>query len=316
MTSATFQTEALQTEASQTEVLQTETLQTAASQSATWQTSTLLTETLQCWREIPAQRLGERPGTAFVAEEAPIGVLFSGIPHAVMMASPADLDDFAVGFSLTEGIIKSDADIRGIARRQTCDGVELDLQLVPERFQAFLSRRRTRNLRGHTSCGLCGVEDIADTRADTPMAPAGQSFTQAAVRRALAALSSHQELNLRTRAAHAAAWCSTEGEIRLVREDVGRHNALDKLIGAALRQHTDLADGFCLITSRCSYEMVQKALMASMPAIVAISAPTGLAVRAAEAAGLTLVALARADAQNVYAAPYRVSDALGVLAQS
>jgi FdhD protein len=127
-----------------------------------------------------------------------------------------------------------------------------------------------------------------------------------AVQRALAALPGHQELNRHTRAAHAAAWVSPDGTILLAREDIGRHNALDKLIGAALRQGTDLAAGFCLITSRCSYEMVQKALMAGIPSLVAISAPTGLAVRAAEAAGLTLVALARGDGQNVYAGSHRI----------
>ncbi|HEY0328476.1 MAG TPA: formate dehydrogenase accessory sulfurtransferase FdhD [Rhodopseudomonas sp.] len=265
-------------------------------------------DTLRSACEVAVQPLGRGKATAMVAEEVPVGVLYSGIPHAVMMASPADLEDFAIGFSVTEGIVKSAAEVREITQQQTCDGVELNLVLAPERFQDFLSRRRTRNLRGHTSCGLCGVEDVADTRADTPRAPAGQSFTQAAIRRALAALGGHQELHRLTRAAHAAAWVASAGDIVLVREDVGRHNALDKLIGAAMRQGTDLGAGFCLITSRCSYEMVQKALMASMPAIVAISAPTGLAVRTAAAAGLTLVALAREDGQNVYAAAHRIAE--------
>jgi FdhD protein len=258
--------------------------------------------------EVAIQPLGRSRTIATVIEEIPVGVMYAGIPHAVMMATPSDLDDFAVGFSLTEGIIKAASDVRRITTRQTCDGVELDLELVPERFQGFLSRRRVRNLRGHTSCGLCGVEDIADTRAETPRAATGHPFTRAAMCRALAALPAQQELHRLTRAAHAAAWASSDGEILLVREDVGRHNALDKLIGAALRQQTNLAAGFCLITSRCSYEMVQKALMASMPAIVAISAPTGLAVRTAEAAGLTLVALARSDGQTIYSAPERLRE--------
>lgn len=258
------------------------------------------------WSEIAAQPLGQQPRAAFVAEEVPIGLMYGGIPHAVMMASPADLDDFAVGFSVTEGIIKTAADVRSIEVSETPDGVEINLVLAPERLHGFLSRRRTRNLRGHTSCGLCGVEEVSDTQADTPRAPDGRPFTQAAVQRALAALPACQLLHQRTRAAHAAAWVSCEGDIVLVREDVGRHNALDKLIGAAFRQNTDLTAGFCLITSRCSFEMVQKALMASIPAIVAISAPTGLAVRTAEAAGLTLIALARPDGQNVYASPQRI----------
>ncbi len=263
-------------------------------------------DTLHTWCEIIAQPLGQAPRTAIVAEEVPVGVMYGGIPHAVMMASPADLEDFVVGFSVTEGIIKSASDVRSIAVRETADGVEMNALLLPEAFQGFLSRRRTRNLRGQTSCGLCGVEEIADTIVVTPRAPAGQKFTQAAIRRALTALPGLQELHRRTRAAHAAAWVSPHGDIQLVREDVGRHNALDKLIGAAKRQAVDLSAGFCLITSRCSFEMVQKALMASMPAIVAISAPTGLAVRSAEAGGLTLVALARDDGQNVYAGASRI----------
>ncbi|MDF3809528.1 MULTISPECIES: formate dehydrogenase accessory sulfurtransferase FdhD [Rhodopseudomonas] len=263
---------------------------------------------LHIWRETPAQPLGQPAGTVIVAEEVPVGVMYGGIPHAVMMATPADLEDFAVGFSVTEGIIQAATDIRGINTQETPDGVELNLMLTPERLHGFLSRRRTRNLRGHTSCGLCGVEEISDTRAETPRAPVGQPFTQAAVRRALAALPARQDLHRKTRAAHAAAWVATDGDILLLREDVGRHNALDKLIGAAMRQSVDLSAGFCLITSRCSYEMVQKALMAGMPAIVAISAPTGLAVRTAEAAGLTLVALARSEGQNVYAAAHRIQE--------
>jgi FdhD protein len=256
--------------------------------------------------EVVVLSLGRSKAAAIVVEEVPVGVMYGDIPHAVMMATPANLEDFAVGFSLTEGVIKAASDIRHIAMRNTSDGVELDVELVPERFHGFLAGRRRRTLRGHTSCGLCGVEDIADIRAETPHVAAGRPFTQAAVCRALAALPARQELHQPARAAHAAAWVSIDGDILLVREDVGRHNALDKLIGAALRQQTDLAAGFCLITSRCSYEMVQKALMASMPAIVAISAPTGLAVRTAEAAGLTLVALARSDGQNVYTAPERI----------
>lgn len=266
----------------------------------------MTSETLHTWCEITAQPLGQPPFTATVAEERPVGVLYGGIPHAVMMASPADLKDFVVGFSMTEGIITAASDVRDISLRETVDGVELNVLLLPGPFQNFLSRRRTRNLRGNTSCGLCGVEEIADTAAHTPQAPAGRRFTQAAVRRALAALPAHQHLHRRTRAAHAAAWVSPQGDIQMVREDVGRHNALDKLIGAAMRSQVDLGDGFCLITSRCSFEMVQKALMAAMPAIVAISAPTGLAVRTAEAAGLTLIALAREDGQNVYAGNHRV----------
>lgn len=258
------------------------------------------------WQEVECRRIGKTPPAIVVAEEIPIGLLYDGVPYAVMMATPQDLDDFSFGFSRTEGIIQAASDIRSLAVRSSPDGIELDIRLAPERLHAFLARHRVRSLRGHTSCGLCGVEDVADARIETPRASPGSPFTSSAMRRALAGLFEKQPLNRLTHATHAAAWASPEGELLLLREDVGRHNALDKLIGAALRRGIDVSQGFCVITSRCSYEMVQKALMAQMPAIVAISGPTALAIRTARAAGLTLVAVARDDGQVVYVDTGRV----------
>lgn len=275
-------------------------------QQAEMEDAVMSSEYLRTSREIAVVPFGRDQSEVTVIEEVPVGVIYGGIPHAVMMTTPADLEDFALGFSLTEGIIKSASDVRHMIVKESCDGIEISVDLVPDRLHGFLSRRRMRNLRGNTSCGLCGVEDIADARCEMPGAAVGRGFSRGAIKRALDALPVHQHLHRRTRAAHAAAWVSIDGDIRLVREDVGRHNALDKLIGAALHQQEDLSDGFCLITSRCSYEMVQKALMAAMPAIVAISAPTALAVRTAKNAGLTLVASARFDGHNVYAGHERI----------
>ena len=260
------------------------------------------------WQEVECRRIGRTPPATVVAEEIPVGLLYDGVPYAVMMATPQDLEDFAFGFSRTEGIIQAAADIRSLATHPSTDGIELEIRLAPERLHAFLARHRVRSLRGHTSCGLCGVEDVADAQIETPRASPGIPFTPSAMRHALAGLFEKQSLNKLTHATHAAAWATPEGELVLLREDVGRHNVLDKLIGATLRQGIDVSAGFCVITSRCSYEMVQKALMAQMPAIVAISGATALAIRTARAAGLTLVAVARDDGQIVYVDAGRVQD--------
>lgn len=241
-----------------------------------------------------------------VAEETAVSFSYNGFAHAVMMATPADLEDFAVGFSITEGIARNASDLSGIALRPKTDGIALDIALTRAAFQEYLKRRRQRSLRGNTSCGLCGVESLADLRQEAPPLPPGAPITAAAVRSALAALRGFQPLGRDTGATHAAAWATPTGEMILVREDVGRHNALDKLIGACARKGIDLGHGFCVVTSRCSFEMAQKAIAAGMPALVAISAPTALAIETAEAAGLTLIALARSDTQIVYNGPARV----------
>ncbi|HEX3349045.1 MAG TPA: formate dehydrogenase accessory sulfurtransferase FdhD [Acetobacteraceae bacterium] len=223
-----------------------------------------------------------------LAEEVPIAVSYAGIAHAVMMGTPADLDDFAVGFSITEGIAEAE-DIRSIETTRSGDTISLDVTLAPDRLRRFLAVHRTRNLRGHTSCGICGVRDLDGIPGIRNRAGSGRAPPPEAIRRALADLRAFQPLAQRTHATHAAAWVDSDGGIRLVREDVGRHIALDKLIGA-LARGGDRADGFCLVSSRCSYEMVQKAVAAGFPALVALSAPTTLAVRTAAEAGLWLCA--------------------------
>lgn len=257
-----------------------------------------------------AYPLGGAPMTVMVAEEAAIAISYGGVPYAVMMASPADLTDFAVGFSITEGVVPwmtAQDDLRAIDCHQEGEDRVIQIALAPNRLHAFLARHRQRNLRGHTSCGLCGVQDLAEARQVTPPAPAGEMIDRSAIVRALAALADHQPLSRRTRAAHAAAWVSKDGAILCVREDVGRHTALDKLIGAVARQGNRLDRGFVLITSRTSHEMVQKALMAGVATLVAISAPTALAIRDADRAGLTLVAMARPDRQICYTGSARLT---------
>jgi FdhD protein len=243
-----------------------------------------------------------------VAEEVAVGFVYNGFPHAVMMATPDDLDDFAAGFSLTERLIDS---LSGIRTTQACPdaaGIRLAIELAPTALSTFLQRRRVRQLRGHTSCGICGVEEIAQVAQSAQAllllrnASAPPRLDAAPLRRALAALRDYQPLSRMTRCAHAAAWSDPHGQLVLVREDVGRHNALDKLIGGCLRAAVDISDGFCLVTSRCSYEMVQKAVAARMTMLVAISAPTALAIRTARQAGLTLAALDRGGEPVVYSA--------------
>lgn len=235
----------------------------------------------------------------------PIAVTYNGFAHAVMMGTPRDLGDFAVGFSLTEGVIDKLSDLKDIAFSHRDDGVTLDVVLGPAALHRYLARRRARSLRGHTSCGVCGVEDLAHLAA-MPLPrlhQAGRPVAPAALTAALGELRALQPLSARTHGAHAAAWVGLDGVLLLVREDVGRHNALDKLIGAGFHAGRDFSDGFCLITSRCSYEMVQKAVTAGMPALVAISAPTALAIRTAREAGLALLTLDRGGGHLIYTAP-------------
>ncbi len=236
---------------------------------------------------------------AEVAVEAPINIVYGNLPYAVMMATPSDLEDFVAGFSLTEGIVRSVDEIRGIAVAPQQDGIVVTVELAPGRFRDHLARRR--NLSGRTSCGLCGIETLAEM----PMAgtDAGQHrpVSQGAIQAALAALEWHQPLNRLTRAVHAAAWCDAMGAILAAREDVGRHNALDKLIGARLRAGHDASEGFILVTSRASFEMVEKTAIFGAGTLVSISAPTSLAIERAKRLGLTLVSVARHDAAILFA---------------
>ena len=233
------------------------------------------------------------PSSRDVAVETAINILYGGTPYAVMMASPLDIEDFVIGFSLTEGLIEQAEEVRDIRMEARSDGLLVDVELSPNRFRAHLARRRS--LSGRTGCGVCGVTSLEEApRARYPVADAALP-SPAALDKALAALPAHQLLNQRTHATHAAAWCSLSGQIIAVREDVGRHNALDKLIGALLRAKSDPSQGFLLITSRCSFEMVEKSAIFGAPCVVALSAPTSLAIERAEALNVTLFAVARAD---------------------
>lgn len=238
-----------------------------------------------------------------VAEEIPLAIEYNGIPHAVMMGTPLDLEDFALGFSIAEGTARAAHDLRSVTIGPGQDGITIDIGLSPSALNRVLSRRRVRSLRGNTSCGICGVEDLTQLRMPLARSVRARPIGRVALERALSHLRGLQPLAARTHAAHAAAWVDLAGTLVLVREDVGRHNALDKLVGAALRSGVDFADGFCLITSRCSYEMAQKAIAAGMGALVAISAPTALAIRTAAAAGLILITLERGGGFLVYASP-------------
>ena len=233
-------------------------------------------------------------GPAFeraVAVEAPVQFTIGGAPHAVMMATPQDLEDFAYGFLLTEGIARP-ADIRGVEVSEAPDGWRIAVALSAEKLRTHLARRRV--IAGRTGCGVCGVEDLADIPAPEPV-PAGPPVAPEAVGEAVAALDRSQPLNARTRAVHGAAWAARDGRILLVREDVGRHNALDKAIGALLRADADPRDGFFVITSRCSFEMVVKAALFGTGSLVSVSAPTSLALEKARAFGVTVISVARSD---------------------
>ncbi len=241
-----------------------------------------------------------------IATETPVAMVYKGMPHVVMMASPADLEDFGLGFSLSEAIIEHPADMLSIRAESSEKGIVLNMQIDDEHFQALFDRHRF--LPGRTGCGLCGVESLEQAIPELkPVPDTPGDIEPQAIYRAFEALHDWQPEKQATGAVHGAAWCSSDGEIRLVREDVGRHNALDKLIGAMVRSGMNFDDGFCLITSRCSYEMVQKAIQMGMGLMAAISAPTSLAVELADAHNLTLVALARDKTFTVFTHARRVA---------
>ena len=248
-------------------------------------------------------RAPERVARA-VAVETPVNVIYGTVPYAVMMMTPANLEDFAAGFSLTEGVIAAHQDIRAIEVEHAPEGVRLSVNLVPERFHGLLARRRA--MAGRTSCGVCGIEDLEALPRATTRTGNAPNVALAAIRAALDGLSAHQVLNGVTRAVHAAAWSGLDGEIACAREDVGRHNALDKLIGALLARGTDPNDGFLLVTSRCSYEMAEKAAAFGAGTLVAISAPTALGVERARHHGMTLVGVARHDAVTAFTGAERI----------
>ena len=237
---------------------------------------------------------GMRP----IAVETPVQVSYGDTPFGVMMLTPQDLEDFAYGFSHTEGVIDNPADVRDIAVSSDDEGMRLRIDLTGAKLHAHLARKRA--LSGRTSCGLCGIEDLSALPRAATTAGAAPRIALQAIECALHELERHQPLNAATHAVHGAAWCAPDGMILHVREDVGRHNALDKLIGALLRADSQPGDGFVLITSRASFEMVEKVATFGCRTLVAISAPTSLAVERARALDLTLLGIARQDAVTVF----------------
>ena len=231
--------------------------------------------------------------------ETAVEMTYGGIPFAVMMLTPHDLEDFAYGFALTEGVIGSARDIRGVSVETLPEGLRVDTRLGPGALGGHLARRRA--MSGRTGCGLCGIEDLAslsdraeDRRVEPPRVPL------AAVARAVAAIEAGQVLNVETRSVHAAAWADGEGRILHLREDVGRHNALDKLIGCLLRNGVEPQGGFIVITSRCSFEMVEKAAAFGAGMLVAVSAPTSLALDRAQRLGMSVLGIARRDGVTAF----------------
>ena len=239
-----------------------------------------------------------------IAEEIPVAFIYNERPHAVMLATPADYEDFALGFSLSEAIIDSAAEFESVEIVPALAGVELRVR-VPQARAAVLDER-VRQLTGRTGCGLCGAQTL-DAAIRHPSAVAEPALTDTtALQRALAELKDRQTINVATGATHAAAWASSSGRVELVREDVGRHNALDKLIGAMLATHVDVRAGFVVVTSRASYEMVMKSATIGIGILAAISAPTALAIALAEEANVTLIGFARPEGYSVYAHAQRV----------
>ena len=244
-------------------------------------------------------------GSRSIPEETAVAVTYNGGTYAVMMATPQDLEEFALGFSLSEGVITSCADIDSLDVVPLDDGVELRMWLSRPRADRLEERRR--RMAGPTGCGLCGIESIAEAMRPAATIGHGRQFSPEQIMAAMESLPSRQRLNLETRAVHAAAfWNVTSGVVAL-REDVGRHNALDKLSGALARASIVASEGIVLLTSRVSVEMVQKTAAIGAPAMVSVSAPTALAVRMADAAGITLAAIARADGFEVFTHPCRIS---------
>ena len=224
-----------------------------------------------------------------VPEEVPLAVQFNSESYAVMMGTPSDFEDFAIGFALAEGIISQHSDVSGVLVLPSGEGYTLDLSVPEEKINR--SRMAKRAIEGRTGCGLCGIEDMKDAiRMPDRILPAVR-LSPEAVARAYEALPAHQPMSRVNRTVHAAAWCSVDGEILLSREDVGRHNALDKLIGALARGGHDLTKGFVLMSSRCSFELVQKCAIAGIGALATVSAPTALALTLARRSRLKLAAL-------------------------
>ncbi|WP_370154340.1 formate dehydrogenase accessory sulfurtransferase FdhD [Ferrovibrio sp.] len=243
-------------------------------------------------------------GERAVPEETAVAITCNGSTHAVMMATPADCEDFAIGFCLSEGIVATAGEIREIEVVETAAGLDLRLWLADDRAAAYAARRRA--IAGPTGCGLCGIESLDEAMRPATRVDSDARFTPDQIIAAMATLPPAQRLNTVTRAVHGAGFWEPGADLVAIREDVGRHNALDKLAGALARQGTAVSRGLLLLTSRVSVEMVQKAARLGVPALVAVSAPTSLAIAMAEQAGLTLVAVARGSEFEVFTRPDRV----------
>jgi FdhD protein len=243
-------------------------------------------------------------GHRSIPEETAVALTYNGGTYAVMMTTPQHLEDLAIGFSLSEGVIRSAADIQSLDVVRLDDGVELRMWLNKPNLERL--RERQRRIAGPTGCGLCGIESIAEAMRAAAVVQPGQQFSPQNIMIAMQSLPSRQKLNIETRAVHAAAFWNVASGIVALREDIGRHNALDKLSGALAHASMVASDGIILITSRVSVEMVQKCAAIGAPVMVSVSAPTALAVRMADAAGITLVAIARADGFEVFTHPSRI----------
>jgi FdhD protein len=253
----------------------------------------------QAWRN-ESSLTGERT----LAEEVPVAFSYDGAAHAVLMATPEDLEDFALGFTHTEGIITGPAEIAELTVVSVADGIVLRMWLTGARSDAFAARRR--RFVGPAGCGMCGLESLAEANRTIPLVSCDLQVSRQGIAEAVAAMPARQQLNMQTRAVHAAAFWRPDQEL-ILREDVGRHNALDKLAGALLRAGQPAALGIIVLSSRISIELVQKAGMIGSSIIVGISAPTALAVRTAESIGLTLAGVARCDGFEVFTHPERIT---------
>ncbi|MEP6880983.1 MAG: formate dehydrogenase accessory sulfurtransferase FdhD [Dokdonella sp.] len=241
----------------------------------------------------------------WIASEVPIALSYNGQAHVVMLATPMDLADFALGFSLSEAIIAVPSELAAIEIHERLEGIEINLRIPESRAEAIAARQR--NLSGRSSCGLCGTQQLEDVLRHPTVVRAEFHTTPEILHRALHSLEAAQPLNQRTGATHAAAWVDARGVLLCVREDVGRHNALDKLIGAITQDGIDVNQGFLILTSRASYEMVQKAATIGISLIAAISAPTALAIHLAESCAVTLIGFARESGHVVYTHAHRIA---------
>jgi formate dehydrogenase accessory protein FdhD len=248
---------------------------------------------------------GDEARDEIVAEEVAVALVYNGISHAVMMATPCDLEDLGRGFSLTEGIVDRPSEIYDVEVEPVARGVEVRLHIAAQRMVRLQERRRT--LAGRTGCGLCGVDSIDAAMSPVTVSTTDLTVARGAIERAMAALPAQQRINRINGATHAAGWAALDGTLVTVREDVGRHNALDKLGGALSRLREPVVQpGFVVVTSRCSYEMVHKAAALGVAAIAAVSAPTSLAIETAERAGIALAAFVRDGRLTVYANAARI----------